>query len=163
MGVWSTIGSLAKNTVKIGGGYAVGNIVKDAVSQSENEAISGMAGVAGIAGAYILPAAGSKLFGFVGDKLSGNDADTENKKGGFWKSIGKAAALGAGTLFVGDQAMKWYNDHAAAISNIHTPAEGEYLQTGGTETSPPVSRTGYEALSGIQTETEADSMEIQSY
>lgn len=147
MGVWSTIGSLARNTVKIGGGYAVGNIIKDAVSQSENEALSGMAGVAGIAGAYILPAAGSRLFDFVGDRLSGNDG-TETKKGGFWKSIGKAAALGAGALFVGDQAMKWYNDHAVAISNVHIPAEGEYLQTGSTATCQ---RTGEEALTDMQT------------
>lgn len=160
MGAWSAIGSLARNTLKIGGGYMVGNAIRDKVSQSENDAFSGMAGLSGIAGAYILPAAGSRLFSFVGDRFKGDSSESSGKaKTSCWKSIGKAAAFGAGALFAGDQVMKWYNDHLEATSNVHMPSENEYLQTGSTATRQ---RTGEEALTDIQTvpENPEDGLEM---
>ena len=157
MGAWSMIGSLAKNTVKIGGGYAIGS----ALSHSEDEATAGAAGMAGIAGAYILPAAGSKLFDFVGSKLSSGVKDPKTGKTKFscWKTIGKVAAFGAGSLFVGDQVMKWYQDHETATANVHTPAENEYLQMGTSEMQP-VQRTGDEALTDIQMDSESVEPEV---
>ena len=157
MGAWSMIGSLAKNTVKIGGGYAIGN----ALSHSDDEAVSGFAGTMGIAGAYALPAVGSKLFNFAGSKLSNGVTDPKTGKTKFscWKTIGKVAAIGAGTLLVGDQAMKWYDDHIAATENVHQAAENEYLQMG-TSNTQSVQRTGEEALTDIQMDSESSEAEV---
>lgn len=184
MGVWSGIthaaGSLAKNTIKIGIGYAAGEAIENMVDDSDDPAKSGAAGLLGVAGIYAIPAVGSKLVNFVKEhSQSVNDPEVADTKTSYWKAIGKSVAVLAGGTFAAWQAGKWYNEYKNANDNVYNPGENEYLQLGTsvntsvntseaqmpvesqqTEVTEPVNRTGDELIENIQTEPEADGSEL---
>lgn len=149
MGVWSIIKSAAKNTVKIGGGYAIGS----SISHSEDEAVLGASGLAGIAGAYVIPAVGSKLFDLVSGKSSNDTTDSE--KSSSWKTIGKVALIGTGTFFAGNQILKLMGN-GFKTDSVHTPSSGEYLHMNDSQSTQ---RTGDEALVNLQLESDDTGLE----
>lgn len=184
MGVWSgithTAGSLAKNTIKIGIGYAAGEAIGNMVDDSDDPAKSGAAGLLGVASIYAIPAVGSKFVNFMKEHTkSVNDPEVADTKTSYWKAIGKSVAVLAGGAFAAWQAGKWYNEYKNANDNVYNPGENEYLQLGTSvntsvntseaqmpvepqqaETTEPVNRTGDELMENIQTEPEADGSEL---
>ena len=184
MGVWSgithTAGSLVKNTIKIGIGYAVGEAVENMVNDSDDPAKSGAAGLLGVASIYAIPAVGSKFVNFMKEHTkSVNDPEVADTKTSYWKAIGKSVAVLAGGTFAAWQAGKWYKEYKDANDNVYNPGENEYLQLGTsvntqantsetqmpvepqqTEVTEPVNRTGDELMENIQTEPEADGSEL---
>ena len=184
MGVWSgithAVGSLAKNTIKIGIGYAAGEAIGNMVDDSDDPAKSGAAGLLGVAGIYAIPAVGSKFVNFVKEhRQSVNDPEVADTKTSYWKAIGKSVAVLAGGTFAVWQAGKWYREYKDANDNVYNPGENEYLQLGTsvntqtntseakmpvepqqTEVTEPVNRTGDELMENIQTEPEADGSEL---
>lgn len=184
MGVWSGIthaaGSLAKNTIKIGIGYAAGEAIENMVDDSDDPAKSGAAGLLGVAGIYAIPAVGTKLVNFVKEhSQSVNDPEVADTKTSYWKAIGKSVAILAGGSFAVWQARKWYNEYKNANDNVYNPDENEYLHLGAyvntlantsetqmpvepwlTKVTEPVNRTGDELMDNIQTEPETDGSEL---
>ena len=135
MGVWSgithTAGSLVKNTIKIGIGYAVGEAVENMVDDSDDPAKSGAAGLLGVASIYAIPAVGSKFVNFMKEHTkSVNDPEVADTKTSYWKAIGKSVAVLAGGTFAAWQAGKWYKEYKDANDNVYNPGENEYLQLG---------------------------------
>lgn len=160
MGVWSSItksvGGLVKNTVKVGVGYGIGEAIYGMNTENEDASQAGMAGAAGIAGMYVIPAVGSKLFGFFKDRVSDfNDPEVKDTKSGCWKAIGKSVALLAGGTFAASQIGKWYQEYKDATDNVHNPSENEYLQMSD-QPQTSASRTADELLSDIEHGSEND-------
>ena len=130
MGIWSGMGTIAKNGVKIAAGYALGDMAANTLSDGD-DAINGAGGFAGIAAIYAVPAIGSKLKDFIGSHKKEENLEVSEKKG-FWSSLpGKILVktpLIAGGAVVGVNVLNWVKEYADAHDNIHDAGTDEFLR-----------------------------------